>query len=641
MNQDRKIIIGIFASSVTFGERIKNSDANKDLKLFISSIGLSEAVPKAKDMENRGVEVIIGRRGTAHILRENLSIPVLSFPHRSIDVLTGLKKAKDFGDKILFPVFRQKIDIDILEEILKIKVIQGIYHNNKSLAEIIKKGMKTGCNVVVGGNLTQVIAEKIDMNFIGIDTSDEDIASTIESAKSVALSNREERAKKERYQSIIEASNDGIIAVDENEIITILNNSAKKILGIKSDVEGKPLRLFIPNTPLKEVIKTRSAIVDQLGIIKKKSYMSSHLPITLEDDMIGAVSIIQNISDVIRSENILRKSFSKGFIAKYNLEDLIYKSSAMENVTKMCRQFAKTDSSILVVGDTGTGKEIVANSIHNLSKRKNHPFVSVNCAALPEQLLESELFGYEEGSFTGSRKGGKPGLFELAHQGTIFLDEIDSAPLNVQVLLLRVIQEKEVRRIGGEESIPVDVRIVTAGRDLTDAMHSGAFREDLFFRLNVLRITIPKLNNRNEDIPFLLTHFIDHFSMVNSMEKIKLSKLQIEKLVKYKWPGNVRQLRNFSEKLILNYNLISNSDSFEYLYQELVEYSHITSAPEEVRPPVETSLKTRIKNQNYESEAKIIKDTLKNFRFNKTKTAKELNISRSTLWRKIKEYNLE
>ncbi|MCP3924407.1 MAG: PAS domain S-box protein [Desulfobacterales bacterium] len=640
MIQDKKIKIGILASSETFSERITSSDANKDLDLYISSIGLSESIQTAQGMVKNGVEVIISRRGTAHILRENLTIPVLSFPHRSLDVLTSLNKAKEYGVKILFPVFRQKIDaIKTLEKLLNIKVTQGIYKDNNSLIKVIEKGKSEGCDVVLGGNLTNKIARDLDMNFVGIDTSNDDIASTIESAKSVALSNREEKAKTQRYRSIIESSNDGIISVDEKENITILNSAAKRILGIEEDVVGMPVNKFI-TSPLNDVIKTKVPLEDQLDKIQNKNYMSSHLPITLDDDIIGAVSIIQDVSNVMRSEKVVRKSFSKGFVAKYNLKDLIHRDESMKIVAKMCKQFAKTDSSILIIGETGTGKEIVASSIHNLSPRKKHPFVSVNCAALPDQLLESELFGYVEGAFTGSRKGGKPGLFEIAHQGTIFLDEIDSTPLNVQVLLLRVIQEKEVRRIGGEESIPVDVRIVAAGRDLTNAMHSGTFREDLFFRLNVLRISIPALKKRKDDIPYLLRYFIKYFSQKNEMKLIKIPDSYVMKLVDYQWPGNVRQLRNFSEKLVLNYNLISKDDSLEYLYQELIEYSQLVEIeiPESI---LESSLKNKIKKNALESESKIIKETLEKFRFNKTKTAKELNISRSTLWRKMKDLGIE
>ena len=202
-----------------------------------------------------------------------------------------------------------------------------------------------------------------------------------------------------------------------------------------------------------------------------------------------------------------------------------------------------------------------------------HPFVSVNCAALPEQLLESELFGYEEGAFTGSKKGGKPGRFEIAHRGTIFLDEIDTAPWAVQIRLLRILQEREVMRVGGNRKIPIDVRVIAAaGKDLAAAVGKDQFREDLFFRLNVLRIRIPALRDRPEDIPLLFDRFIPIIARNHRMPAIDLPKPYIRRLMAYEWPGNVRQLKNFSEQLVLNCHLRYDRNVLNELYRELVAY---------------------------------------------------------------------
>jgi propionate catabolism operon transcriptional regulator len=338
---------------------------------------------------------------------------------------------------------------------------------------------------------------------------------------------------------------------------------------------------------------------------------------------------------------VVRRSLSKGLVAKYGFDDLVHTSPAMRNVVNIGMQYADTDSTILIMGETGTGKEILVHGIHNLSRRAKQPFVSINCAALPEQLLESELFGYEEGAFTGSKKGGKPGRFEIAHQGTIFLDEIDSTPESVQIRLLRVLQEREIMRIGGDRKIPVDVRIVAAAsQDLNIAVQEARFRADLFFRLNVLRLHIPPLREREEDIPLLLDFFIKLISDRHGLEPISVPPDYLSRLTTYGWPGNVRQLRNFAERLVMNCNLRCSQDTLELLYRELLQYDHRAVSQEpDTQPPV--TLKSRMQHQTLESERAIILEALEKCRFHKNRAAGRLGISRTTLWRKIKELDIE
>jgi len=362
----------------------------------------------------------------------------------------------------------------------------------------------------------------------------------------------------------------------------------------------------------------------------------NYLPVEMNKEIIGGVWTIKDITNVMKAENAVRRSLSKGLTAKYCIEDLIHESAVMRDIVNRSRQFAKTDSTILIMGATGTGKEILAQSIHNLSGRAGNPFVSVHCGALPEQLLESELFGYEEGAFTGSKKGGNPGRFEIAHKGTIFLDEIDTTPSSVQTRLLRVLQEQEVMRLGADRKIPIDVRIVAAAsKDLGLSVQEGRFREDLFFRLNVLRIFLPPLKNRMEDIPGLLDHFIRKLSNKHGLDPIVLSHSYIQKLMEYSWPGNVRQLRNFVERLVLNCNLRCSTDTLDELYEELIQYP---PQNQNVLPALNVEpLKGQIKAKMVDQESLIIKKALFNAKFSKTKAARDLGISRATLYRKLKK----
>jgi len=640
--QRKKIRIGIFASSHSLIDRVQALAAQQQDQIFINTNGLEDAIPMAAEMVRNGVEVIISRRGTAHLLRENLRIPVLSFPHRSLDLLTSLTQAKDEGNKILLPVFRHKLGgLEVLERLLQIELIQKNYTDKASLMQAVAKGRDEGCAAAVGGSVTHQCAEAVGLKFIEIRTSDEDIAATVENAKSVALSARDQKATALRYHAIIDAASDGLIAVDEKGHITTINEAASVLLKLdKAAILGSHINQVISQAPITQVLMTQESVRDRLTKIDKEGYVFNYRPITLEGAVIGAVSTFRDIGNVIRAEHVVRRSLSKGLVAKYGFNDLVHVSPAMRDVVNIGRQYAGTDSTILIMGETGTGKEILAHGIHNLSRRSKQPFVSVNCAALPEQLLESELFGYEEGAFTGSKKGGKAGRFEIAHQGTIFLDEVDATPNLVQIRLLRVLQEREIMRIGGDRKIPVDVRIIAAAsQDLNIAVQERRFRADLFFRLNVLRLYIPPLRQRLEDIPLLLDFFIRQFSDRQGLEPITMPAAYLDRLSIYDWPGNVRQLRNFAERLVMNCSLRCSQDTLEVLYRELIQYgSHVISQEPKIHPP--ESLKSRMKHHAFNSERSVVLEALENCRYHKGRAAEQLGISRTTLWRKIKELGL-
>ena len=281
--------------------------------------------------------------------------------------------------------------------------------------------------------------------------------------------------------------------------------------------------------------------------IKGEDVIVTVNPLIHSEKLYGAVAIIRKYRDTENKQHMLRKKLvGKGYKARYDFNHIIGKSNAINKCKDIAKRMAKSNSSILITGETGTGKELFAQAIHNNSPRNRYQFVPVNCGAFPESLLESELFGYEEGAFTGARKGGKPGLFELAHNGTLFLDEIAEMPMNLQVKLLRVLQEREVVRIGGDRIINVDIRIVAAtNRDLKSMVKRGEFRQDLYYRLNVLPLNIPPLRERREDILFLIEEVQKQFnSNFTLTEKAK------ELLLSHNWEGNVRELRNYVEYFV-------------------------------------------------------------------------------------------
>ncbi|MDF1594037.1 MAG: sigma 54-interacting transcriptional regulator [Desulfobacterales bacterium] len=642
MMWDKKYEVGVVISTASLVEQFKTIAKERGQNIHVACKGLDEAITAGKKMESEGVEAIISRRGTAHMLRENLRIPVFSIPQASIDIVKSLKKAATLGSKIVLTAFLNKIaGIDILEELLNIKIIQGIYTDIASMESSILSAKSLGCNVAVGGGSTIRIAEKYALKCVEFETNEEILFETFENAISAAQARREEQKKAYHYQCVIDATTEGIIGVDNAGRIKTINQVARKLLEIKSqEIIDQSASRYVNSESLLRLLNSEVPVRNKLEKVNNELYIFNHLPVTMNNEVIGGVSTFKDIANVMKAENVVRHSLSKGLIAKYFFEDLIHESAIMRDIAIRATQFAKTDSTILIMGATGTGKEIIAQSIHNLSDRAKKPFVSVHCAALPEQLLESELFGYEEGAFTGSKKGGKPGRFELAHKGTIFLDEIDTTPLSVQMRLLRVLQEKEVMRLGADRTVPIDVRILAAaGKDLGISVQEGIFREDLFFRLNVLRITIPPVKNRTEDIPVLLDYFIRKLSAKHGLDPIALPISFVHKLKEYSWPGNVRQLRNFAERLVLNCNLRCSIDAIDELYDELIQYPpgcQVTNSVSSVEP-----FKLNIKAKKMDQELMIINKTLENAQFSKTKAAKELGISRTTLWRKLKEAGMK
>ncbi|TZE80978.1 sigma 54-interacting transcriptional regulator [Calorimonas adulescens] len=342
--------------------------------------------------------------------------------------------------------------------------------------------------------------------------------------------------------AILNSVHDAIVATDADCNITVFNPKAEELFGYKrTEVMGKNICKIIPQNNFRKIIGQKKALSDTLERIGNRHLISNKTPLFMDGTVTGVVATYQDVTEMQRLEQEVRgKLYERGHVARFNFDDIVNKSDSMYSVVKKAKKFAASEEPVLLRGETGVGKEMFAQAIHNHSDRRNGPFIAVNFGALPENLAESELFGYEEGAFTGARKGGKPGLFELAHNGTIFLDEIGDATLSTQVKILRILQEKCVIRLGATKVIPVNVRIIAAtNRDLKELIRQGKFREDLYYRLNVLSISIPSLRERKEDIVALAEYFMSQYcpGLVLS-DEVKML------FYNYPWPGNVRELEN-------------------------------------------------------------------------------------------------
>jgi transcriptional regulator with PAS, ATPase and Fis domain len=372
----------------------------------------------------------------------------------------------------------------------------------------------------------------------------------------------------------------------------------------------------------------KEAIVHRIPIYDENSDLVGGFGMILFDDINKMKDVYETINKLDKELKIYKTEYARINSAKYNLNDIIGTSKAIESSKSKVKKIARVNSNVLIYGESGVGKELFAHSIHNESERKNQPFVSINCSAIPENLLESELFGYEEGSFTGAIKGGKIGKFELTNNGTIFLDEIGDMPVHMQAKLLRVLEEREIVRIGGKNSIPINVRVVCAThKNLSELVESGKFREDLYYRLNVLTLEVPPLRERKEDIHLLMNKFLDVFyketgyyrEIPESVEKL---------LLKHDWPGNIRELKNVVEKICVNAEdtKVGINDLPVYVLNKSLKHEYSKG----------TGLKEIMDN----IEKEVISKTLKDCNNNKSEVAKKLNIPRATLYRKIEEYDL-
>lgn len=443
-------------------------------------------------------------------------------------------------------------------------------------------------------------------------------------------------------KAIIHSSNDAISVVDENGNGILINPAYTRITGLtEEDVLGKPATtdIYKGESMHFHVLKTKKPVrgVKMLVGPKKKEVAVNVAPIIVDGQLKGSVGIIHDMSEIreLTTELQRAKERIRTLEAKYNFDDIVGRSEEMLIAIEQARIAAKTPATVLLRGESGTGKELFAHAIHNESGRKYNHFIRVNCAAISESLLESELFGYEEGAFSGAKRGGKKGYFEEANNGSIFLDEIGELSLSTQAKLLRVLQEREIIRVGGTKPISIQVRIIAAtNKNLEQEVRKGNFREDLFYRLNRIPIYIPPLRSRLEDIPLLCDHLIKKINHDYGRNVEGITNEAAELLKRYAWPGNVRELENILGRAIIFMDYSENRIDREHLsklgynFQKNQEQDH----PNEASLPLYTLV------ENFEK--RIISHILHKHRGNKTKTAKELGVSIRTLYYKMEKYGL-
>ncbi|MFP3126153.1 sigma 54-interacting transcriptional regulator [Ectobacillus funiculus] len=610
-------------------------DLDLEDKVDVYLARLKRAIKLAKRLEKEDVDVIVCRGGTARLIIESeVRVPVVEIAITGQDIAQVFHESKKLtrlnNPRVSILAFKNMAyDIEVLSNILDVKLAIHPLYRIEDIPSEIERLTATDVDIVVGGIKTVILAAKKGFRTLQISSGDFSIRAAFLEAQQILLGRKIEKERAQEFKALVDYSIQGIISINHEKFIKVFNPAAERLLNVSAkEMVGQKINSVLSFISIEECLIEGKESIGQIAKLDNKWIMFNNAPIIVDKKIIGAIITFQDVTRIqemeakIRNEVLLKK-----FHAKYQFSDIVGISSEIMETKRIAEQIALVDTTVLISGESGTGKELFAQSIHNKSQRKNGPFVAINCAALPPNLLESELFGYVEGAFTGATKKGKPGLFEMAHKGTIFLDEISEMDQYGQSRLLRVLQEKQVMRLGDDKYIPVDVRIIAAtNKNLFEQIQEGHFRQDLFYRLKVLTVNLPPLRQRTGDVKHLAQHFLEYYKKIY-LKQIDITQKAYEKLHQYDWPGNIRELMHSIERLVViaKENVITEHEIGKYFDEMEFDLGEndITG------------------NTLSLSEEDIIISALAQCNSNITRTAKLLGIDRSTLYRKLRTYKIE
>lgn len=644
---DKAVIISVY-SGMEQSYRAYMRNSGLDIPI-ISANDVNEE-PGGKSLRDllieqikKGKEIFIARGMVAKVVRqlgeEFENINLIEVFVSGIDILQVLHKYVGYPGKIAF------IECDTFTE--KVREVSAILGIHVSIYEVKGPGLynqayhqavEDGMDVIIGAGREEYYytAEhnrhcprpyRGDM----VESSELAIRQSVDSAYHLFEQIYEEKRNNDLLRTILNYSTEGIISLDQDQVISALNDTVAKELELtQSSLLGRPLAQAIPD--LAPLLRGSDIARDLIWTVSDRQFVVSRVPVLVGGEKSGDILFLQPARKLLEAERSLRRQQEKkGLTAKWVFGDIQTCNPGMLSTIDIAKRYSEMDSTILITGETGVGKEMFAQSIHNSSRRSAGAFVAINCSALAPTLLESELFGYAEGSFTGALKSGKMGIFERAHRGTIFLDEIGEIDLSLQAKLLRVLQERQVMRLGDDRVIPIDVKVIAAtNKDLKRETLEGRFRSDLYYRINVLNLYIPPLRERKEDLPLLTASIIDRLNRSLKCKVTGLDERLQQALWNYDWPGNIRELNNVLEKAVVLTQW--GQASYEKVRPALRELDCPGEQPGPASGP-EGSLA--------EVERACILSRLRQCGGNKVKTAQSLGIGYATLLRKLKSYSGE
>ncbi|MDU4854327.1 MAG: sigma 54-interacting transcriptional regulator [Clostridioides difficile] len=654
--------IGIIASDIELKERIEElyREDVENGTIIIDILNLDLMENQGRILVEKGAQAIIGRGGGYSLVIDTVNVPVIPMNMKSTDLLRAIEIAKKYSKKVVLILGDNEVSFDYVgwRNVISTEITEEWFESKYEIrSKVVKYIDKKDEVVIVGGGLACSFARQYGIDSVFATASDESIREAVEYCKKLLDTLGEEKFNNEVLRNILDGIKDGVIAIDSNGSIILYNESAKNMLKVerKCALNKYILDVFPKMEWMLDCLHEKEDVEDRkIRNINNLIVNTRTTLIKVDNSTYGVLGIIQDITKLQNLERKIRFDLNqKGLYAKYTFDDFLFKDKLTKEFIEEAKKIGKSDYTTLLYGESGSGKEIIAHSIHNISKRKDRPFVAINCATIAENLLESELFGYEEGAFTGARKGGKRGLFELAHGGTLFLDEINSLSFNIQTKLLRVIEERQIMRIGSDYIIPLDIRIIAATNEsLTEKIVMGTFRADLFYRLSSLEINIPPLRDRREDIIPLFNNFVnevlkdDGLNGINSIdENFVLTKDEMDKLYNYSWPGNVRELKTIAQKYVVTGKIKLRQDR-DFKTKKLLPNSEVDKFNSETTASVEVQdesiniskindgkISIDIKEVNKYVEEKII-SMLFAQGLSKNEVAQVLGISRTSLWKK-------
>ncbi|WP_207306021.1 sigma 54-interacting transcriptional regulator [Clostridioides difficile] len=654
--------IGIIASDIELKERIEElyREDVENGTIIIDILNLDLMENQGRILVEKGAQAIIGRGGGYSLVIDTVNVPVIPMNMKSTDLLRAIEIAKKYSKKVVLILGDNEVSFDYVgwRNVISTEITEEWFESKYEIrSKVVKYIDQKDEVVIVGGGLACSFARQYGIDSVFATASDESIREAVEYCKKLLDTLGEEKFNNEVLRNILDGIKDGVIAIDSNGSIILYNESAKNMLKVerKCALNKYILDVFPKMEWMLDCLHEKEDVEDRkIRNINNLIVNTRTTLIKVDNSTYGVLGIIQDITKLQNLERKIRFDLNqKGLYARYTFDDFLFKDKLTKEFIEEAKKIGKSDYTTLLYGESGSGKEIIAHSIHNISKRKDRPFVAINCATIAENLLESELFGYEEGAFTGARKGGKRGLFELAHGGTLFLDEINSLSFNIQTKLLRVIEERQIMRIGSDYIIPLDIRIIAATNEsLTEKIVMGTFRADLFYRLSSLEINIPPLRDRREDIIPLFNNFVnevlkdDGLNGINSIdENFVLTKDEMDKLYNYSWPGNVRELKTIAQKYVVTGKIKLRQDR-DFKTKKLLPNSEVDKFNSETTASVEVQdesiniskindgkISIDIKEVNKYVEEKII-SMLFAQGLSKNEVAQVLVLSRTSLWKK-------
>jgi transcriptional regulator, propionate catabolism operon regulatory protein len=664
--------IGISRLQALYRELLPEFDGRAEIHIVPK--GFDDAVA-AIDAAGDGVDVVVAAGSNGAYLRRFATKPVVLVDVTGKDLMQALATARDIDPSVGLVTYGQAVaELERFNTAFGLEFPHRVYRSTEEAEQRVLELKSLGVRAIAGPGLVTDLAARAGLAGVFL-YSLSSVRQAFETALEIASAARIESRKRDRLDAVLKHLRDGVVSLDADGRVESLNDKVVRILDMaRESAIGRKFGELYP--PLADVM-SMPGDAESVHLIGGVRYVVSATAIIERGAETGKLVTFQEALTLQRLDRSLRSTHRpQEQVARFTLDDLTGRSTGIARLRMLARRYASADATVVILGESGSGKELVAQGLHNASARRDYPFVAVNCGALPESILESELFGYEEGAFTGARRGGRPGLIEAAHGGTLFLDEIGEMPPGVQVRLLRVLQQREVIRLGATRPTQVDVRVIAAThRDLDGLVANGAFRQDLFYRLNILRLSVPPLRARRADVLPLAAMLFRRALIRNGISladgpSIALSAWRA--LTRYGWPGNVRELENVIERLAVHASIGSRTRRIDArLIEELVPEMHDIrhDAPrnvwreeryaahdnerhgyerygderygerrgEQYDEPYDEPRVERLKARGRANERALIERALDECRGDRDQVCRRLGISKSTLWRRLRE----